>query len=432
MSLLQEIKVPLISVNDTSLTVVEINFENGEKIRKGDTVIVFETSKTTYDVVAENSGYIEYKCEVGNDYEVNTIVANVYSEAFEIKVRKSAKNGTEKSDLSKSGIPVIQWQGEPLFSKEAINLIEKHWLDKRVFHNIEFVSKQDVEEQFKLVSKKVFPADQSSVPKNKISEAKEGVIRQKLTSNKKREIQYLSAVQSAGLTSTINTVIDTFGIFSQINKSLKYFKNSLLPVIIYESSRLLKKYPLLNAYYNTEVIDLYKNINVGFAIDAGKGLKVLKIKDTNIKSIGEIENELMNLSELYLEDKLSLEDLTDITFTVTDLSSEGVSFFQPLINMENSAILGISAIDEKLNRCALSITFDHRVLEGKQGAVFLKELKERLSSYQQLNSRENLNTIKCFNCYKTLAEDLGGVGFVKCITGEGKEAYVCQSCFKGF
>jgi hypothetical protein len=98
----------------------------------------------------------------------------------------------------------------------------------------------------------------------------------------------------------------------------------------------------------------------------------------------------------------------------------------------NSAILGISAIDGKLQRCMLSLTFDHRVTEGKLGAQFLKELKERLESYRGADAAAAVRGISCFKCMKTLEEDPAGVGFARCITPEGKDGYICQSCLKGF
>src|SRR4051812_8356756 len=86
MAILQEIKVPLISVNDTSLTVVELIVQHGDKIQKGDAVMVFETSKTTYDVAAESDGYIEVLCEAGKDYEVNDVVAKIHSKASDVPI----------------------------------------------------------------------------------------------------------------------------------------------------------------------------------------------------------------------------------------------------------------------------------------------------------------------------------------------------------
>ncbi len=439
MALLQEIAVPLLAVNDTSLTVVEMNFVNGQFVKKGDHIMVFETSKTTYDVQAEADGYVQYLCELDKDYEVNEIVAKIFSEENEVEKIKTIpvinSTVTKQETVFQESAPV--WEGETLYSSEAVRLIESSGIDKSIFNKKDFVSRNDVADFLGIAKKE---PQKVTVQKNQTETKKKNVlpvdaaktIIEKLSSNKKREIEYLSEVQSTGLTSTINVVVETEGIFTHINQSLKYLKNSLLPVIVYETARLLKKYPLLNAYFTGDAIAVYKETHIGFAIDIDKGLKVLKIAAANEKSIGEIEDEVMRLSNSYLDESLKIEDLTDITFTITDLSSEGVAFFKPLVNMMNSAILGVSAIDEKLQRCMLSLTFDHRVTEGKMVAQFLNEMKQRLESYQsKFHPRLNQN-ISCFKCMKTLKEDLGGTGFVKCITPEGNEGYICQSCLKGF
>ena len=229
----------------------------------------------------------------------------------------------------------------------------------------------------------------------------------------------------------INTFIETDGIFVHLNQSGTILKNSLLPVTVFETSRLLNKYKELNSFYSEGAIHYYENINVGFAIDIDRGLKVIKIRDAHLKSFSQVEEDIINLSGKYLDDTLHYDDLTGITFTITDLSSENVAFFKPLINFMNSAILGISAIDEKLGRCLLTVTFDHRVTEGKLVARFLKELKDRLESYRSVHFTKQ-SSVTCFKCFKTLADDLSEVGFAKCITPKGEEAYICQSCLQGF
>ena len=230
----------------------------------------------------------------------------------------------------------------------------------------------------------------------------------------------------------MNTFINTDGIFVHLNESLKALKNSLLPVTIYETSRLLKKYKELNAFYSNSAIYYYEKINIGFAIDIEQGLKVLKLPDAQYESIGTIEEHILNVSGKYLDNSLHYDDITDITFTITDLSSENVAFFHPLINLMNSAILGISSIDEKLDRCIFTLTFDHRVTEGKLVALFLKDLKDRLESYRSNHFTKKLDSITCFKCLKSLDEDISDVGFAKCITPKGENAFICQSCLKGF
>ncbi|HET6253690.1 MAG TPA: 2-oxo acid dehydrogenase subunit E2 [Puia sp.] len=437
MALIQEILVPLLAVNDTTLTVVEISLASGSKVSKGDLIMVFETSKTTYDVEAQTDGYIQYLCEADRDYEVNAVVAKIFSEVGEAAVApvigpaasaapRIAATVTASPSLN-GHVAAAHWEGETIFSYEADALIVSSGIDKNVFRGRDFVSVADVRGLLKPAAPKA-PAV-ASAPAASVDPGK--AIVERLSSAKKREIEYLSDVQRTGLTSTINTYVEVEGIFTHLNPALKYLKDSLLPVIIYETSRLLADYPLLNAWSHGDGVAVYREVNPGFAIDIDKGLKVVKIAGAGAKSIGEIENDILQLSGSYLDDTLKLEDLTDITFTITDLSAEGVAFFRPLVNKMNSAILGVSAIDGKLQRVVLSLTFDHRVTEGKLAARFLKELKERLESYRPADGAVHQD-ISCFKCYRTLREDLGGAGFMRCVTPEGKDGYICQACLKGF
>jgi len=448
MALLQEIQVPLLAVNDTSLTVVEINFAGGSQVKKGDTIMVFETSKTTYDVEAASDGFIQYLCEADHDYEVNTVVARIYSEAAEAARKTSSVTGPASLNVVVAArdfaLPARQgssdWEGETLFSREATRLMTEAGIAPSAFAGRDFVTAKDVRELLQPASGTGAPAAEAvkNVPPKKVPARAalpadpQKVIVDRLSSAKKREIEYLGDVQSTGLTSTINTFVDTDGIFTHINHGLKHLRNSLLPVILYESARLLADYPLLNAYFTGDAIARYRDVNPGFAIDIDKGLKVLKIAGAGQMTIQAVESEILRLSGSYLDDTLQIDELTDITFTITDLSSEGVAFFRPLVNKMNSSILGVSAIDDKLQRCTLSLTFDHRVTEGKLAAQFLKELKDRLESYRATDTQAALGGVTCFKCLKTLGEDLSGVGFARCITPEGKDGYICQSCLKGF
>ncbi|HEY8968863.1 MAG TPA: biotin/lipoyl-containing protein, partial [Puia sp.] len=266
MALLHEIQVPLLAVNDTCLTVVEVCFAGGSAVRKGDLIMVFETSKTTYDVEAASDGYIQYLCEPDHDYEVNTVVARIYSEAEEVSVAPAAApvgaplNGAIVAKAM-AAQPTSNWEGETLFSREATRLMAEAGIAPSVFAGRDLVNGRDVQEFLKPVTtvgtvattKAVAgPAAGSAVAKTaspSLPVDPQKVIVERLSSGKKREIEYLGDVQSSGLTSTLHTWVETDGIFVHVNRSLKYLKDSLLPVIIYEVARLLEAYPLLNAYF---------------------------------------------------------------------------------------------------------------------------------------------------------------------------------------
>jgi pyruvate dehydrogenase E2 component (dihydrolipoamide acetyltransferase) len=457
MALIKEILVPLLAVNDTTLTVVEIPLASGAQVRKGDLIMVLETSKTTYDVAAPEDGYIQYLCQADRDYEVNEVVARIYSEEGEAAAAPVAGRGGPAGTPDLSGgrgtsagqgalaapsatlngraveMPVSvavtrNWEGETVFSHEADALIVSSGMDKAVFRGFDFVTAADVASFLKPAAQR--PAGAGSAAAVQAVDPAKAIV-ERLTSAKRREIEYLSDVQATGLTSTVNSYVEVEGIFTHLNPALRYLKDSLLPVIVYETSRLLADYPLLNAWFSGDGVAVYREVNPGFAIDIDKGLKVVKIAGAGNKSIAEIENDILRLSGNYLDDALQVGDLTEVTFTITDLSAEGVAFFRPLVNRMNSAILGVSSIDSKLQRCMLSLTFDHRVTEGRTAARFLKELTERLESYRPSDGSFRMDIV-CFKCFKTLREDLGGAGFVRCVTPEGADGYICQACLKGF
>jgi len=437
MALLHDIRVPLIAVNDTTLTVVALLFKDGDEVQKEDIIMTFETSKTTYDVEAESDGFVKYFCEVDKEYAVNDVVAQLFSDRSDLDIAvQKLTTILPEIKITEEVISATVWTGDTVYSAKALEFIEKNKVDKKLFVGKDFVSQNDIEQLLNISNnnaKSVIYVERIAPQQPVHSEVDtQNVDIQLLTSNKKREINFLQSVQAAGLTSLISVTVETEGIFTFINTTQKYFKNTLLPVIIYETSRLLKKYKVLNGYFTDNAIAFYKDVNIGFAVDIDKGLKVLKIPNASDKTMVAIEEALFSLSNKYLDDILQVEDLTDITFTITDLSAEGVGLFYPLVNKNNSAILGISAIDEKLQRCTLTLTFDHRVTEGKTAANFLKELKHRLESYQFKDGKKELDHLFCFKCLKTMKEDLSGIGFLKCITSQGKEATICQSCVKGF
>jgi len=143
----------------------------------------------------------------------------------------------------------------------------------------------------------------------------------------------------------------------------------------------------------------------------------------------EIEESIFNLANKYLDKKLNTFDLSDITFTITDLSSFGAISFSPLINKNNSAILGLSKVDQKLKRITVSLAFDHRVTEGKMASIFLQELKERFESYKLDQSNNiNLKFVECYKCLKTLDEDFNDIGFIKVLSKNGEDKYICDLC----
>jgi pyruvate/2-oxoglutarate dehydrogenase complex dihydrolipoamide acyltransferase (E2) component len=230
-------------------------------------------------------------------------------------------------------------------------------------------------------------------------------------------------VQRESWDNTIFIDLDLPSGFESINQGSTHYKNSILPVLIYESSRLLIKYPMLNSFFSNG--NSVFNKEVGIGID--DGLKVIKISQPDKMTLKEIEENLSRNPA----GSTPPSDLPDITFTINDLLANGVYFFTPLINKYNTSVLGISKFDKKLNRIILSLTFDHRVAESKTAIVFLCELKERIESYVSLQKTKT-DDLMCCKCMRRISEDLNNKGFIKIATNKGEEKLICDLCLLNY
>ncbi|KAB2330476.1 2-oxo acid dehydrogenase subunit E2 [Cytobacillus depressus] len=171
-----------------------------------------------------------------------------------------------------------------------------------------------------------------------------------------------------------------------------------LPFITKAVVSALKEFPYLNASLDekTEEILLKSEYNIGIATDTSKGLTVPVIRQSDQKQLIEIAKEITTLSEKARDNSLSMNELTGGTFTITNIGSTGVGIFgTPIINYPEAAILGIHRIQKKpivteeeeiavRDIMGVSLSFDHRLIDGAMASRFLKHIITFLESPNQL------------------------------------------------
>lgn len=150
----------------------------------------------------------------------------------------------------------------------------------------------------------------------------------------------------------------------------------------------LKEYPRINGRTEENEIRLYHAINLGVAVAIDDGLVVPVIHQCDTKPLIELAKKLDELSKKARSKSLSLGDVTNGTFTITNLGAYGVEFFTPIINPPQIAILGVGAIGEEVRiidnvpqsvkMLHLSLSFDHAVLDGVDAAKFLQLVVARI------------------------------------------------------
>ncbi len=212
---------------------------------------------------------------------------------------------------------------------------------------------------------------------------------------------YYSLQSSAQLTLTLDVDMSEAGQFRARVMKETGEHISYTDVLIFATAAALGKYPKFNASVDPsgEYYSLIQNINIGIATAADKGLLVPVLRDANKKSLPEIARGARDLTSRTRGDKIGLDELAGGTFTITNLGMFGIDGFTPIVNPPEIAILGVGQITEKpvASKGAvivhpimvLSLSFDHRIIDGHEGALFLQELKQTLESGQKLTRLHN-------------------------------------------
>lgn len=160
----------------------------------------------------------------------------------------------------------------------------------------------------------------------------------------------------------------------------------------------LPAHPYLNASLESENIRLHSQLNLGIAVNIEDGLVVPVIREAGKLSASQLTGEINRLSDLARQGKLAVEDNTGGTFTITTLGSYDIDMFTPIINPPQVAVLGIGRIADRAGvvngqlalrkTLWLSLSFDHRVIDGAPAAAFLKDIKDLLENPEQLFSEQ--------------------------------------------
>jgi pyruvate dehydrogenase E2 component (dihydrolipoamide acetyltransferase) len=159
---------------------------------------------------------------------------------------------------------------------------------------------------------------------------------------------------------------------------------SYTDLLVKIAAHALKKHQIINSALMSDGIHIFESVNIGVAVALKEGLLVPVIKDADKKGLIEIHKNLKELAEKARSGKISLDEISGATFTITNLGTYGVEFFTPVINTPECAILGIGKVGLKpavhngqvcaRDMMGLSLSFDHRITDGAPAAEFLQTI----------------------------------------------------------
>ena len=352
------VRVPQINPNDERAIVVRWHVSKGARVRTGQTLVTLETTKTTFDVDAPADGYAFFEHELNAELAVGATVAWIADSDGPLQTAAPPEHRVD----SHAGDPAER------FTRKARKLMKERGLTEADFPGDERIDADAVE---RATSRHiVMPAAARRPPGDAVP--------LDLPPAKATEIQTLSRVHEQVVPSTVAVSVAGDRLDERLRRAAaEAGPVSALELAVYETARLLPEWPELNGCYADGCAWTYRTVAIGFAVNAGRSLRVPVVRNAANVTLRDVARAVRDLSLRYLRDELTIDDQTGGTFTITDLSGEGVVHFVPVLNDRQSAILGLCAARNDGSR-DLVLTFDHRLSDGMRAARFLAALRERL------------------------------------------------------
>jgi pyruvate dehydrogenase E2 component (dihydrolipoamide acetyltransferase) len=359
-----KVVMPKLSLTMKEGTVGKWYKKEGEAVEKGEPIVEVISEKATYDLEAPASGILrKIVVEQGVDAAVNAVLAvitapdEVFSEAEILTTEKPERVEEEETKV--------------LASPAAKRLAKEHGIDLSAVKG-SGPEGRIVEDDVRRVmeeAKGILPRIKEVIP---------------LSGFKKTSAERVSTSFRTAPHSTLMMEVDV----SKAKGLHEKLGVSYTAIIVETVAKALLEHAMINSTLEGDTIKVFENVNVGVAVATGYGLIVPVIHDADKKSLKEIEELINELTEKARQGKLAKEELSGGTFTITNLGMYGVDFFTPIINPPEAAILAIGKITEKpiaangrievKPMIMLSLSYDHRIVDGAPAAEFLRKIKEKI------------------------------------------------------
>ncbi len=416
------VTMPKAGITVESCILTKWNVKVGDTVKVGDVMFSYETDKSSFDYQAEIDGEVlALFCEEGDEVPVLSNVAAIGAHGDDpaplapggapvapaVEVKAEVKVATPVATTS---APAVSNDGKVFASPRAKNLAEKLGVDLASAVGTGpngRIIERDVREA-SVNPKAVAPVEEVKAP---ASEPAKAVVAEKasddLKAYKDEKMSNIRKVIAKNMVASLSTMAQLTHTISfdctNVMAFRKYLKENAeilkLPnitinnIIVYAASRVLKNHRDLNAHLiNGDTMRYFEHVNMGIATDTPRGLLVPTLFGADTMSLSEIAVKSKKLSQDAIDGKLSPEFLTGGSFTVSNVGTYGIESFTPVVNPPQTGILGVNTLETRVKvgkdgeivpytAMALSLSYDHRALDGAPASRFLKELKDFLENF---------------------------------------------------
>tara|TARA_B100001741_G_scaffold56083_1_gene43787 strand:+ start:393 stop:1583 length:1191 start_codon:yes stop_codon:yes gene_type:complete len=389
-----KIKSPTFPESVADGTVANWLKKEGENVNQDEVIAEIETDKVVLEVLAQADGVITKIIKSEGDTVSSAEVIGEFSESDNSSETssdiKEKQIKTEKK-ISKPAVKKIGPAAKKIISEENINPkdIMASGKDDRI-------TKADVINHLESDQK-----ESKNIPLEQVSSASDRLEKRVPMSRLRSTIakRLVSVKQNTAMLTTFNEV-DMLPIKDLRSKYGAEFekehevKLGFMGFFVIAAVQALKKFPVVNASIDGDDIVYHGFQDIGVAVSTDRGLVVPIIKDADTKSLPEIEKSILSYSEKARNGKLSIEEMQGGTFTISNGGIFGSLLSTPILNAPQTAILGMHAIQDRpvaINgevvirpMMYLAMSYDHRLLDGKEAVTFLVSIKEQLESPERL------------------------------------------------
>jgi pyruvate dehydrogenase E2 component (dihydrolipoamide acetyltransferase) len=369
-----EIKMPKFGLNMESGFIEKWFKKEGEKIKEGEPLFEVSSEKITNEVVSPASGVLlKIIGKEKEEIKVGTVIAIIGEEGEKIKEIK------EKEEIPSIKVAPSERGGRIKVSPIA----KKIALGK----NLDLLQIKGTGPSGRIEKKDVLDYLSS------VSEKKAEFKIEKLSSLRRTIAERLSKSFHTAVTLTNTTEVD----FTEFKKLMKENNVSITSGLVFVLSKVLIELNKFNAHFDSDKKELiiFNNINIGVAVDTEKGLMVPVIRNTDKLGLKTINDQIKKIAGEARKGIISEDDIKGSTFTLTNLGMMRTEIFTPIINPPEVAILGIGRIIKKpvivdedkisIRELAyLSLSYDHRVIDGADAARFLEKLANLIENPSQV------------------------------------------------
>ena len=395
--MLIEVRVPALSESVAEATLLSWHKQKGEYVKRDENLIDIETDKVVLELPAPQSGILtEIVKEEGGLVAANEIIARIDTDAVEDK-----KGQTAEANNVKAKTPMPAGQGAVLMPAAKKLAAEKNVSLGNVAGTGRGgrITKGDVIAASTI--KKIQPDESAGKPPI-IENNVKGRAEQRVPMSRLRQRvaeRLLESQATAAILTTFNEVnmqpvIDIRSRYKAQFEKEHGVKLGFMSFFVKAVVAALKKYPVVNASVDGDDIVYHGYFDVGMAVGSPRGLVVPIIRNADNMAFSDIEKSISDFGKRAQEGRLTIDELTGGTFSISNGGVFGSMLSTPIINPPQSAILGIHATKDRavvedgqvvvrpMNYLALS--YDHRIIDGREAVLFLVAIKEALEDPSRL------------------------------------------------